>query len=51
MLCPIISLGRKESKECEERKCAFWFRNECVIAGFMRSFVRGDSPERDEPGM
>jgi hypothetical protein len=51
MLCPIVSLGKKEPKECEENKCAFWFEHECVIAGALRGLVRGEAPERDEPGM
>jgi hypothetical protein len=51
MLCPIVSIGKREEKECEENKCAFWFEHECVLAGYLRSFIRGEAPERDEPGM
>ncbi len=51
MLCPIVSLGKKEVKECEENKCAFWFEHECVIVGCLRGFVKGDAPTRDDAGM
>jgi hypothetical protein len=44
-------MGRKEVKECEENKCAFWHKHECVIAGFMRGFVKGEAEERDDASM
>ena len=53
MFCPIRSLCPEVSNECAEKSCAFWHKNECVIAGFLKSFIREDLQpvERDEPGM
>ena len=51
MFCPVRGLNAEISDECVERHCAFWTNHECVIAGFLRSFVRGEAAMRDEPGL
>ncbi|MCK4336216.1 MAG: hypothetical protein KAW40_05860 [Candidatus Aenigmarchaeota archaeon] len=51
MFCPIRSLCPQISNVCTEKKCAFWYNGECVITGFLRGFVKGEAPMRDEPGM
>ncbi|MCX6817709.1 MAG: hypothetical protein NTU57_02535 [Candidatus Aenigmarchaeota archaeon] len=51
MMCPIRSLNSHASDECVERHCAFWNKNECVITGFLRSFVKGNADDRDEASM
>lgn len=51
MFCPIRGLNAHISDECVQKHCAFWTNNECVITGFLRTFVKGEGEERDEPGM
>ncbi len=51
MFCPIRALCAEISNECAEKKCAFWYNNECVIAGFFRSFIKGEPPAREDVNM
>lgn len=50
MFCPIRALNPQITDECVEKHCAFWCKGECVIKGYLRSFIQGPPEDRDEPG-